>query len=238
MLNSEKEIAPPPSPRSACSASSTKPPTTHSTTPPATWTECIPATARNFSAIAYFFGREISQREHVPIGLIDSTWGGTPADSWVSMLTLGTDPAAPPRLPQPRPATLKKSPASPHSTPQTSARKPPASPHPPHPWRGDPVSWNPAALYNGMIAPFTPFEIKGFLWYQGETNSGAGRAPAYETLFQGLIRDWRARFHQGNLPFLYVQIASYSSPGEDWGMVRDAQRRALALTNTAMAVHP
>jgi sialate O-acetylesterase len=87
-----------------------------------------------------------------------------------------------------------------------------------------------------MIAPFTPMSIKGFLWYQGETNSASDRAPFYDTLFAALIGDWRSHFEQGNLPFLYVQISSFYSPGENWGLVRDQQRRTLSVVNTAMAV--
>src|ERR1700753_2789483 len=98
------------------------------------------------------------------------------------------------------------------------------------------VSWRPAGLYNAMIAPLTPLSVKGFLWYQGESNSPHDRSPFYETLFGAMIGDWRGHFAQGNLPFLYVQISSYNSPHEDWGLVRDEQRRVLALTNTAMAV--
>ena len=79
-------------------------------------------------------------------------------------------------------------------------------------------------------------EIKGILWYQGESNSGHDRAAYYRTLFPALIQDWRAQFAQGNLPFLFVQISSYNSLGEDWGEIRDAQRRTLYLANTAMAV--
>ncbi|HLJ79458.1 MAG TPA: sialate O-acetylesterase, partial [Acidobacteriaceae bacterium] len=78
--------------------------------------------------------------------------------------------------------------------------------------------------------------VRGFIWYQGETNSAHDRAPYYETLFSALIGDWRAHFAQGNLPFFYVQISSFNSPGEDWGRVRDAQRRVLEEANTAMAV--
>jgi sialate O-acetylesterase len=78
--------------------------------------------------------------------------------------------------------------------------------------------------------------VKGFLWYQGETNSGRDRSPFYDTLFAALIGDWRSHFQQGNLPFLYVQISSFYSPGEDWGLVREQQRRVLAVANTAMAV--
>jgi sialate O-acetylesterase len=91
-------------------------------------------------------------------------------------------------------------------------------------------------LYNGMIAPLTPLSVRGFIWYQGETNSAHDRAPYYETLFSALIGDWRARFAQGNLPFYFVQISSFDSPQEDWGRVRDAQRRTLSVANTAMAV--
>jgi sialate O-acetylesterase len=87
-----------------------------------------------------------------------------------------------------------------------------------------------------MIAPYVPYSIKGFLWYQGETNSGVGRANYYRALFPALIEDWRSHFAQGDLPFLYVQISSFNSPAEDWGEVRDAQRRTLSVANTAMVV--
>jgi sialate O-acetylesterase len=78
--------------------------------------------------------------------------------------------------------------------------------------------------------------LKGFIWYQGETNSSHDRAPYYNTLFSALIGDWRSHFAQGNLPFLFVQISSFNSPGEDWGLIREQQRRTLSITNTAMAV--
>ena len=107
---------------------------------------------------------------------------------------------------------------------------------PEHPWHPDEASWTPAKLYNGMIAPLTPLTLRGFLWYQGETNSAPDRAPHYAALMRGLIRDWRMHFEQGLLPFYYVQISSFYSPDENWGLVREEQRRALDTTNTAMAV--
>jgi sialate O-acetylesterase len=204
-----------------------------------TWTACTPQTAANFSAVAYFFGREIAARENVPVGLIDSTWGGTPADSWVSMDTLGTNPGLLPAFASralfsdPLADDLDKTAAEQR---EIAAAKAAGKPAPPPVWHPDSTSWNPAGLYNGMIAPFTPLSIKGFLWYQGETNSGHDRAPYYRTLFPALIADWRAHFNQGMLPFLFVQISSFNSPGEDWGTVRDAQRRSLSVANTAMAV--
>jgi len=204
-----------------------------------TWTECAPETAKNFSAVAYFFGREIAAKENVPIGLIDSTWGGTPADSWISLDTLGSNAQLLPAFASRASfADLQTDAAA-----QTEANKRDAEaakaagkPAPSQPWQPFETSWLPAGLYNGMIAPFTPMTVKGFLWYQGEANSSPDRAPYYDSLFAALIGDWRSHFAQGNLPFLYVQISSFSSPGEEWGLVREQQRRVLAIANTAMAV--
>jgi sialate O-acetylesterase len=206
---------------------------------PSDWTLCTPDTARNFSAVAYFFGREISQREHVPIGLIDATWGGTPADSWVSLDTLGSNPQLLPAFASRarfanEQASLDATIASEKAEDQAAKRA--GQPLPKHPWHPNETSWSPAGIYNGMIAPLVPATIKGFIWYQGETNSAPDRAPYYKTLFSALIGDWRSHFAQGNLPFLYVQISTFSSPSEDWGAIRDAQRRTLDVANTAMAV--
>ncbi|HEX4311823.1 MAG TPA: sialate O-acetylesterase [Acidobacteriaceae bacterium] len=205
---------------------------------PDTWTLCTPETAANFSAVAYFFGREIAAKENVPVGLIDSTWGGTPADSWVSMDTLGTHPDLLPAFAAraqfaDEQINLKDKLAA--EKIQDDALRAAGKPVPGH-WHPDETSWAPAGLYNGMVAPFIPMSLRGFIWYQGETNSAHDRAPYYNALFSALIRDWRMQFAQGNLPFFFVQISSFNSPAEDWGKVRDAQRRTLQLTNTGMAV--
>ncbi len=203
------------------------------------WTACTPETAANFSAIAYFFGREIAAKEQVPIGLIDATWGGTPADSWVSMEAFGADanliPAFASRA---RFAANIAHAGAMQKTEQreVDAAKAAGQPAPSFMWHPDPGSWQPSSLYNGMIAPLTKYSLKGFLWYQGETNSAPDRAPHYATLFRALIEDWRSHFAQGELPFLFAQISSFDSPAEHWGMLRDAQRRALALRGTAMAM--
>ena len=97
-------------------------------------------------------------------------------------------------------------------------RLPPITcPRPQHPWHPDPSSWIPAGLYNGMVAPFTPYAIKGFLWYQGETDSAPDRANLYAKLLPTLIADWRRQWRQGNLPFLFVQISSFDSPPRKLG---------------------
>ena len=92
-------------------------------------------------------------------------------------------------------------------------------------------------LWNGMIAPLTPFPIRGVIWYQGESNSALERAPLYHRIFRTLIEDWRRQWGDGDFPFLYVQISNFKSrPAEDWAMLREQQLKTLELRNTAMAV--
>jgi len=97
----------------------------------------------------------------------------------------------------------------------------------------------PTVLYNAMIAPFVPYAIRGAIWYQGESN--AGRAYQYRELFPLLIKDWRARWQQGDFPFLFVQLANYRAVNaepveDDWAELREAQSQTLSLPNTGMAV--
>jgi sialate O-acetylesterase len=121
-----------------------------------------------------------------------------------------------------------------HAVEQAKAE---GKPTPSRQWHPDFAAWAPAALYNGMIAPITLFAIRGVIWYQGEANSGPERAPLYARLFQTMIRDWRSAWDEGDFPFLFVQIANWNTAPEDlWPEVRDAQRQALALRNTGMAV--
>ena len=120
---------------------------------------------------------------------------------------------------------------------EDEAAKQAGKPAPQHSWHPNLDSWAPAGLFNGMIAPATPYGIKGVIWYQGESNSPHASAYLYSKVFSTMITDWRRQWQEGNFPFLFVQISSFrSSPKEDWGMLRDQQRRTLALGNTAMAV--
>jgi sialate O-acetylesterase len=178
------------------------------------WKVCSPSTAGSFSAVGYFFARDLYQRYHVPIGLISSPWGGTPAEAWVS------------------PEALKQLPDFQHKVTALAQR-----PARPEPLEKDAQN-TPTVLYNGMIAPLQPYAIKGVIWYQGESN--VGRAAQYRTLFPALIRDWRARWGAG-VPFLFVQLANFTPalplPAEsDWAELREAQAQALALPRTGMAV--
>jgi sialate O-acetylesterase len=199
------------------------------------WSVCNPESVTNFSAVAYFFGRAILQREHVPIGLIDATWGGSPAEAWTSLDTLGSDAALMPVFAN-RAARMDRenaqqrlgaSPAG-AASPQTGSERE---------WHSAQASWHPAALYNAMIAPFLPLPIRGVIWYQGESNSQPGMFQLYSRLFPALIQDWRTQWHQADLPFLFVQLSAYGgSPTDNWGALRQAQFETLHLANTGMAV--
>ncbi len=137
------------------------------------------------------------------------------------------------------PITKRTSPRSkPTSSARIAAAKAANQPAPKFDWHPNQSSWEPSFLFNGMIAPAVPYTIRGFLWYQGETDSNPAlhNPQLYSRLFPTMIRDWRARWNEGDLPFLYVQISNFYSPAEDWGTIRDAQRQTLSVTNTAMAV--
>jgi sialate O-acetylesterase len=208
---------------------------------PSSWTACDPTTAANFSAVAFLFGREIHAREHIPIGLIDSTWGGTPIASWISLDALAADSTF-------MPVFAARARFADHQTNliaqqayeqrAIAAAKATNQPAPKFDWHPNQASWEPSFLFNGMIAPAVPYTIRGFLWYQGETDSNPAlfTPHLYSRLFPTMIRDWRARWNEGDLPFLYVQISNFYSPSEDWGAIRDAQRQTLSVANAAMAV--
>ncbi|WP_353070210.1 sialate O-acetylesterase [Tunturibacter empetritectus] len=206
------------------------------------WSLCTPASARTFSAVAYFFARDLQKaledkKQHVAIGLIDSTWGGTPAEAWTSLDALGSNASLMPVFAA-RAEQADREPTEARLDAfdkQARAEGKPTTPN--RDWHPNIESWRPSALYNAMVAPFTPLPIKGVIWYQGEANSALNRAGLYDRLFPTLIKDWRQHWAQGNFPFLYVQISAFaSSPKEDWGELRDAQRKTLSLINTGMAV--
>jgi sialate O-acetylesterase len=208
------------------------------------WAACAPETVADSSAAAYFFARNVQQKLGVPIGLIETYWGGTAAESWTSLHALSADASLMPVFAA-RAKTVDKQSAIVLQTQReerefqeaTAQAKAEGKPLPEWHWHPDFAAWAPAALYNGMIAPLTPFAIRGVIWYQGEANSGQERAYLYARLFQTMIGDWRSAWGEGDFPFLYVQIANWNTaPDALWPVVRNAQRQALALRNTGMAV--
>lgn len=206
-----------------------------------TWTRCTPQTVRNFSAVAYLFARDLAAQQHVPVGIIDASWGGTPIASWMSLASLGANADFMPVFLKRAQFAAKHAAEAPLIARQLAVDEAAVAAGKPWPkntvWYPAEESWNPGYLFNGMIAPTTPYTIRGWLWYQGETDSNSQWLPnLYSRLFPTMIEDWRARWHEGSLPFLYVQISSFYSPLEDWGAIRNAQRQTLALRNTGMAV--
>ena len=215
------------------------------------WVECSPATAAGFSAVGYFFGRDVHKARRVPVGLINTSWSGTPSETWTRISALQAVPDAKGLLERWKigggsadadkekkryEEALAKWKVT-AAKAKAAKKKPPRKPRPPvdrirHHHR-------PGNLYNGMIAPLIPFAIRGAIWYQGESN--ASRAYQYRSIFPAMISDWRKAWGQGDFTFLWVQLANFMArkdqPGESgWAELREAQSMALELPNTGQAV--
>jgi len=212
------------------------------------WVECSPETVPGFSAVAYFFGRELHKRLDVPVGLIHTSWGGTPAEAWTSRPMLEDNPDFQPILKRyddavaNYPQAMKQYEEKLKQWKEKSAqarkdgKNPPRRPRTPF---GPDHPHSPAGLYNAMIAPLIPYAIQGAIWYQGESN--AGRAYQYRELFPTMIQCWRQNWGQGDFPFLFVQLANFMAqkpePADSaWAELREAQLMTLRLPETGMAV--
>lgn len=209
------------------------------------WVVCSPSTVSHFSAVGYFFAKHLYSTLHVPIGLLFSAYGGTPAENWTSRAKLENNPELLPlvqaydKAVKEYPARLEAYRAAEPELMRQYARaadsakvnnKPlPKQPLPPT----DPAKSNfIAGLYNAMIIPLQPYAIKGVIWYQGESNNG--RARQYRTLFPAMIENWRKDWKQGDFPFLFVQIAPHKDMTPE---IREAQLMAWQKTpHTAMVV--
>lgn len=199
------------------------------------WQVCSPQTVPDFSAVGYFFGRHLHRELKVPLGLIHSSWGGTPAEAWTSRESLLADPILKPiversdRYPQDFPALLarwEQQHAAWQATTRSSTRPTTLPAVPRRPTDPDANPNLAARLYNAMVYPLAPYAIRGVAWYQGESN--VGRAFQYRTLLPTMIRDWRSLWKQGDFPFLIVQLANYgkrnAEPGKSaWAELREAQ---------------
>ncbi|MHB8653631.1 MAG: sialate O-acetylesterase [Terriglobia bacterium] len=208
------------------------------------WALCNPSSVADFSAVAYYFGNQLHHKLGVPIGLIETNWGGTPADAWTSLETLSADSSLMPvfsswaQMMKDHASTLIALKKEREEWEQAAAKAKAEGRNPPdRQWHENlEDSWMPAGLFNAMIAPLTRYPIRGVIWYQGESNTGRDRAPLYARLFQPMIRDWRRAWGEGDFPFLFVQLANFKADDEGWPEVREAQRESLALSNTGMAV--
>ena len=201
----------------------------------AKWMECAPDTVGNTSAVAYYFARDLEKARHVPIGLIETYWGGTPAKSWTREEILTSNSTLSPIVDNYAAARARFDKAMADYPAAVEKAKAAGKPAP-----GRPNLWRYSELYNAMIAPLTPYTVKGFLWYQGESN--AGQADQYRTLMPALIQNWRQDWGIKEMPFLLVQLAPFmaltSEPTDPaWAHLREAQLYTTeVLRKVGMAV--
>lgn len=197
------------------------------------WKVCSSGTVDTFSAVAYYFALQIHKATGYPVGIINSTWGGTTAESWTKkeVLTADTDLVVPVNrydsLVKIYPDELAKYNTTLEAWKLDSLNKQkPRAPVRPNPDKA------PVRLYNAMIAPLAPYTLRGILWYQGESN--ADRAYQYRKLFPAMIDNWRSDFENKKLPFYFVQISPHRSQNAE---IRDAQLYTYRkVPNTGMVV--
>ena len=185
------------------------------------WTVCSPETAGNFSAVAYYFGKKLQDSLQVPVGLICNAIGGSPTEAWIDRSTLEY------RFP----AILRNWMQNDFIQDWVRGRaalnvKKSFNKLQRHPYE-------PCYLYESGIRPLEQFPVKGFIWYQGESN--AHNREAHERLFRLLVESWRKNWGDAELPFYFVQLSSIDRPS--WTWFRDSQRRLMAeIPHTGMAV--
>lgn len=218
------------------------------------WNLASPSTTGGFTAAGYYFAREIVKETGVPIGLINTSWGGTRIEPWTDAAAFRNIPELKsiseqvdswiPTTETGRKTFLKYIEDMKGWTPVAEVaikdgKNPP--PVPPSPGMGN-TQASPTMIFNNMVNPIVKYGIKGAIWYQGEANGGEGEI--YTHKMNALISGWRALWAQGDFPFYYVQLANYqnSNPdnaagGDGWAKVREAQLKTMPVVkNTGMAV--
>jgi sialate O-acetylesterase len=217
------------------------------------WEPCSPQTVQGFSAVGYFFGRELQQHLDVPIGLIDNSWGGSACEAWIRRDRLEGKPIYEALMEKwnkivseadvaKMKADFDKNMADWEA--KAAAARAAGEPEPGgRPWwPGDPRTGNqrPANLYHARLGPVLGYAIRGAIWYQGETN--AGRAYQYREMFPLMIESWREDWKQGDFSFYWVQLADFLAqqwqPSDSaWAELREAQTMTQdRLPNTGQAV--
>ncbi len=228
------------------------------------WQPATPQLVGNFSAVGYFFAREVQRKLGVPVGLIHSSWGGTEIEAWLSdavraETSLGAtiDARWQRAMSEWSPERVARYPADLAAWQKADEEAKVAKKKNPLPWPQPPATPDsprrPGGLFNAMIAPLQPGALRGFIWYQGESN--IDRPAEYPELFEALIKSWRANWGAPQspsapanaaasdaippMPFYFVQLPNYAdgnAGGRKWARFREAQARVFALPMTGMAV--
>ena len=207
------------------------------------WEACTPDSVKSFSAVGFFFGRQLHQTLGIPVGLIDNAWGGSACEAWIRRDVLESDERFDGLMKRweqteasyDAEAAQEKYQAALKKWQETKRGNRPRAPR-------NPLTGNqrPANLYCGVLSPVLGYTIRGAIWYQGESN--AGRAYQYRDLFPLMIQNWRDDWGQGDFPFYWVQLADFraeqESPQESsWAELREAQTMTMdRLPNTGEAV--
>ncbi len=213
------------------------------------WSACTPETVKEFSAAGYYFGVDLQKKLSVPIGLLNSSYGGSQAEAWTPVAYLNASPDLKPTVERTRIWAAEREKVrvdyaaaiakwrDDQDKAKAAGARPSPSPGVPDALRDYRIA---SSIYDGMIEPLMPFAIKGVIWYQGESNEA--RAEQYNILLPTMIRAWRERWGQGNFPFGIIQLPNYRAikpePEESaWSFIREAQRlTAINTPNTGLIV--
>lgn len=211
------------------------------------WAVCTPANVGTFSATLYFFGRELHRELRVPIGLINSSVGGTPIESWVSAEAQAQVPELKTFLANATQEFAQFDADKAEAQHQQALAKwraraakakadgTPVGPAPKSPVAAFKRRGGPGGLFNGKIAPLIPYAIRGVVWYQGESAGNSSKCEYYQYQLPALIDEWRQRWGE-ELPFAWVQLPNYVADDHGWAKVREAMLKTLRLPNTGMAI--
>ncbi len=200
------------------------------------WAVCSPTTVRGFTGAGFFFGRELHRRLGVPVGLINSSVGGTAIERWTNRRGLKPGASPPPGRDAGDPevrrageeyrqqlAEWQQKVAAEKDRQKRRRMRPPRPPK----LLAD-LYAHCGDLYNGMIHPLVPYAVRGAIWYQGEANARGARALAYRDQLAAMVAGWRAVWGRGDLPFGVVQLPNYRrrlpQPSESsWALMRESQ---------------
>ncbi len=209
----------------------------------ASWAVCDKGNAGGFTAAGFYFARKLTRELNVPVGLLDTSWGGANITFWIPGESYRNLPALRPQweketaqaqaMTKAYLETIEKWTAEARKSLESKdvicARAP-----------FMPERREFSHMFNGMVYPFAPYAIRGMLWYQGEYNANDG--DYYFDEMRGLILGWRNLWKQGDVPFYYVQLPNLDPPrddpagGDGWANIRNVQTRAMAIPNTGMIV--
>ncbi len=207
------------------------------------WQGAGPESVGQFSAVGYYFARHLHKELGVPVGILNSSWGGSMCKTWVRRedLEADVDFAAYaenvaqaiedyPALQQEAEKLL----ADHYVMREKALAEGTALPAWPELPGGYPTRAA-TGLYNGMLHPLVPYTMRGAIWYQGESDARSDMVGTYRKLCATMVTGWRQAWGQGDFPFLFVQLANYNAENY-WPLLREAQLQMLSLRNTGMAV--